>query len=364
MLFPDPFPDLLTRDAGMAAALTAAQALTATAFPAAGVHVNCPLSVAAVQNPTGTSPSFAYAGFRDTEMHFSGSLLKMAAMLAGFELRQSAADFATSAGDCTGSVVFTGLQSAFDTDIVASAPRFRTEPGITQPMRVPKYPTIFDTPQALASGGCLMAFNPAFTAHMQGMIVPSDNNQASATIQALGYSWINGLLARAGLFDPNTNQGIWLAGTFTGAFPAVRVPSVNDGPSAQATTTIDMTRLLALLIEGATLDARSVDGIAGDMRDLLAEAQSVGDASFLTTGARQGIDGLGAGFTLTHSKIGLGPLNSPAGSTVASEATVLSHDASGQQFLVCWQNLLNLNDRHNAMAFLVRRTLLNFLGIP
>ncbi|MFD8543123.1 hypothetical protein [Streptomyces sp. NPDC059649] len=366
MLFPDPLPDLLTPDPGMTVALTAAQAQTGLTFPTLGVHLNCPLSVAAVRNPTGTSPSFAYAGFRDGEMHFSGSLLKVAAMLAAFELRQSASDFAITEGDCSANVVFNDVKSAFNADIQKAAPRFLSEAGITEQMRVPKYPRIFDSPRGLASGGCLMSFNAAFAAHVRGMIVPSNNDDAAATIKALGYSWINGLLAKAGLFDPMTNRGIWLAGTFKPGppdpFPAVRVPSVNDGPSAQATTTIDMTRFLALLTEGATLDSRSVDGIASDMRDLLADAQSAGDSSFMTTGARQGLNGLGAGFTITHSKIGLGPLN--AGGDVASEATVLSHDDTGQQFLVVWQNLLNLNDRHNAMAFMVRRTLLNFLGIP
>jgi hypothetical protein len=123
-----------------------------------------------------------------------------------------------------------------------------------------------------------------------------------------------------------------------------------------------MSRFLALLLEGNVLDSRNVDGIGADMRKLLSEAQSVGDSSFMTTGARPGIDGLGAGFTITHSKVGLGGLN--AGGVVASEATILRHDDSGQQFVVVWQNLLNLNDRHNAMSFMVRRTLLNFLGIP
>ncbi|MFF2809237.1 hypothetical protein ACFVT2_19030 [Streptomyces sp. NPDC058000] len=362
MLFPNRFPDLLSPDPQMVAALTTAQALTGVTFPTLGVHLNCPISVAAVRNPTSTSPSFAYAGFRDKEMHFSGSLLKVAAMIAAFELRQSAADFAVTEGDCSDGAVFGHLKTAFNTDIQAAAPRFQSEPGITEPMRVPKYPTVFGSPQGLASGGCLMSFNSTFDSNVRGMIVPSNNEQTSATVQALGYSWINGLLAKAGLFDPSANRGIWLAGTFTGAFPAVRVPSVNDGPSAQATTTIDMTRFLALLIEGTTLDARSSDGIVGDMQGLLSDAQTVGDSSFMTTGARPGVNGLGAGFTITHSKIGLG--NLMAGGDVASEATVLTHDDSGQQFLVVWQNLKNLNDRHNAMSFMVRRTLLTFLGIP
>jgi hypothetical protein len=227
---------------------------------------------------------------------------------------------------------------------------------------VPKYPTIFGPPQGLASGGCLMSFSPTYTTNVRDMIVPSNNAQASASIQALGYSWINGLLAKVGLFNQNTNRGIWLAGTFSTAFPAVRVPSINDGLSAQATTTIDMARLFALLIEGITLDSRSIDGIASDMRDLLSAAQSVGDSSFMTTGARPGINGLGPGFTITHCKIGLGGLK--AGGEVASEATILTHDDTVQQFIVVWQNVPNLNDRHNAISFMVRRTILNFLGIP
>jgi hypothetical protein len=365
MTFPNPFPDLLTSDVSMLAALTAAQAATAITFPTAGVHLSAPISIAAVQNPTSPSISFAYAGFRDTEMHYSGSLLKVAAMFAAFELRQSAADFAQNEGDCTAGVVFNDLKTAFDQDIANSVPRLLTEPGITNAMRLPKYPTIFDSPQGLASGGCAMSFSAAFTNNVRGMIVPSNNNMASATIQALGYSWINGLLSQSGLFDPGTNTGIWLGGTFTGAFPAVRVPSVNDGPSAQATTTIDMARILALIIEANTLDSRSTaDGIASDMKDLLAQGQNAADAdsSWMTTGARPGIDGLGPGFTITHCKIGLGNLN--AGGDVASEGTILSHDDTGQQFLVVWQNVSDNTDALNAITFEVRRTILNYLGLP
>lgn len=363
MVFPAPFPDLLTLDAQMATALADAQVATASAFPTAGVPQDAPVSIAAVVDPTSGSPTFGYAGFRDDEMHYSGSLLKVAAMFAAFQLRQASSDFVLTAGDCGSNVVFGNLKTAFNPDIESSAPRFMTPPPtLTESMRVPKYPTIFAAPQALASGGCLMSFSSTFAVNLRGMIVPSNNDQASATIQALGYSWINGLLAMVGLFDQNTDVGIWLAGTFNGAFPAVRVPSVNDGPSAQATTTIDMARLVALLVEGNTLDSSSTDGISSDMRALLADAQSVGDSSWMTTGARPGYDGLGAGFTITHSKIGLGPLNK--GGDVASEATLFTHDDTGQGFLVVWQNVRNVADSQNAISFLVGRTALNFLGLP
>ncbi|MGW5366251.1 hypothetical protein [Actinopolymorpha pittospori] len=362
MLFPNPFPNLLTPDPVVRAALTSALAQTGLTFPAERVHLDTAISIAAVINPTSTSPRFAYAGFRDTEMHFSGSLLKAAAMFAAFQLRQAASQHVLTAGDCTASVVFNNLKSAFNQSIKNAAPRFQTEPGITEDMRVPKYPTIFASPAELASGGCLISFSQVFATNMRGMIVPSNNPPTSACIQALGYSWINGLLAKTGLFNPSTNKGIWVAGTFTGAFPAVRVPSVNDGDSAQATTTIDMCRLFALIVEGSILDSAGIDGIASGMRKLLADAQSVGDSSWMTTGARQGVNGLGAGFTITHSKIGLGGL--AAGGEVASDGSVITHTGTGQQFVVVWQNLQNTFKHHNAMSFLIRRIMLNFLGIP
>jgi hypothetical protein len=362
MVFPDSYPNLLSPDFTMAAALTAAQAATAVAFPTAGVHLNAAISIAAVDDDM--AASFSYAGFRDTGMYFSASLLKVAALLAAYELRQSAADFASDQSDCTAGTMFTGLRNEFDQDIQDSVPLLLNTPGITPNMRVPKYPTVFAAGQPLPDGGCGLSFNPAFAADVRGMIVDSDNDQASATIQALGYSWINGLMSNGGLFNQSTNTGIWLGGTFTGAFPAVRVPSINDGPSAQATTTIDMAKFLALLLEGRTLDARSADGISVEMLGLLADAQSLGDSSWMTVGARasMGLNAIGPGFTITHCKLGVGDLT--AGPEVASEATILNHDGTGRQFIVAWQNVTNTATPQNAISFLVGRTILNYLGLP
>lgn len=363
MLFPDIYPDLLTTDDTMAAALTAAAAQTATQFSSVAVDSTAAISVAAVQSSDDSdTPTFAYAGLRDTAMYFSASLLKVSAMLAAFELRQSAGEVASNEASCDAATVFGDLQNQFDQDIENSVPLLLSTPGITHAMRVPTYSTVFATPQPAPDGGCQLTFDTGFANNMRGMIVDSNNNQAAATIQALGYSWINGLVSNGGLFDQSTNTGIWLAGTFLGTMPAVRVPSVNDGPSAQATTTIDMTRFLALLIEAETLDERSDDGISAEMLSLLSDAQSVGDSSWMTTGDRTGYDGLGAGFTITHCKIGLGPLKT--GADIASEATILNHDDTGTQFLVVWQNVANSAPEQNAISFFVRRTILNYLGLP
>jgi len=81
-----PQPISQPRDArpGLGRALAAAQAETAVSFRAAGVYLNVAISVVAVTDSTSGLPTFRHAGFRDREMHFSGSLLKVAAMLAAF----------------------------------------------------------------------------------------------------------------------------------------------------------------------------------------------------------------------------------------------------------------------------------------
>ncbi|MGO9033199.1 hypothetical protein [Mycobacterium sp.] len=361
MLFPDTYPDLLTTDDTMAEALTEAAAQTATQFPSVAVNSTAAVSVAAVENSDDSDPpTFAYAGLRDTAMYFSASLLKVSAMLAAFELRQSAGEIAANEASCDAATVFSDLQNQFDQDIENSVPLLLNTPGITHAMRVPTYSAVFAAPQSAPNGGCQLTFGTTFATNMRGMIVDSNNNQAAATIQALGYSWINGLVSNGGLFDQSANTGIWLAGTFLGTMPAVRIPSVNDGPSAQATTTIDMTRFLALLIEADTLDERSDEGISAEMLTLLSDAQSVGDSSWMTTDARPGYTGIGDGFTITHCKIGLGNLK--AGPEIASEATILRHDDSDTQFLVVWQNVANTAAAQNAMSFLVRTAILNYLS--
>jgi hypothetical protein len=63
--------------------------------------------------------------------------------------------------------------------------------------------------------------------------------------------------------------------------------------------------------------------------------------------------------TITHCKIGLGNLQ--AGPEIA-EPTILSHDDSGTQFLVVWQNVANTAAAQNAMSFLVRTAIPNCLS--
>lgn len=359
MPFPPRFPTLLQADVPLGAALTAAIAEAALSFPSLGVPPRSAISVVAIDETT-ARPQFKHAGFRERETHFSASLLKSAAMFAAFALRQSVTNFALTAAECDANVLFPSVAASFDSTISGSVQLISDRPDITPAMKVPKYDKIFRT-EPMASGGCLISFTDSFTTSLRDMIVKSDNSAASTCIQRLGYSWIKGLLAHGGFFDSTTEQGIWLAGTFTGAFPAVRVPSANDGPSAQAMTCFDMANLYALIIERTALESRSVDGICDGILELLAAAQGF-DPSWMTAGARQGITGLDTDFTITHTKIGVGPLNS--GPDIFSEATIVRHDPTGSRFIVVWQNTREAQSGLSGISFIVQRTIEHFLGLP
>ena len=80
----------------------------------------------------------------------------------------------------------------------------------------------------------------------------------------------------------------------------------------------------------------------------------------MTSDARPGYTGIGDGITITHCKIGLGNLQ--AGPEIASEPTILSHDNSGTQFLVVWQNVASTAAAQNAMSLLVRTAIPNCLS--
>jgi len=98
------------------------------------------------------------------------------------------------------------------------------------------------------------------------------------------------------------------------------------------------------------------------MLELLAATTLGPDLSWMQAGARPGITGLGSDFGITHTKIGLGRLN--AGGNVASEATIMQHNPTGQKFITVWQNTLNENNKLSGVSFLVQRTIEHFLGIP
>jgi hypothetical protein len=364
MPFPATFPKLLITDPGLVMALANAITETQLSFPSMGVPLPIAVSIAAIDEST-SPPSFKHAGFRESETHYSASLLKVAAMFAGFQLRQSANNFAVSVADATPAALFAHMSASFDPLIEVAVPLISSNPAITRSMKIPKYPSIF-VAIPLLGGGFSIVFNPAFSASIHGMIVNSSNPAAGTCVQALGYSWINGVLTSGGFFNPATQQGLWLAGTFIGGgFPPVRITSINDGLVAQAMTCFDMANLYALLFEKTTIDSGGHDKICGEMLGLLAATTLGQDPSWMKAGARPDITGLDGAFSITHTKIGLGPLKPENGGfEVASDASIVQHNPTGKKFITAWQNVRNDISSLNGASFLVERAIKNFLGIP
>src|ERR1044071_6211672 len=266
-------------------------------------------------------------GQYDDDMHYSGSLLKVAAMYAAFQLHKAVHDFGRALGQ---------FKKSFDVRIASAVAR------IPLSLRTPpRYDEIF-TPAR--------EFRTDFAGHVRSMIVYSSEDSAGIIIKALGYSWINGVLQSAGFFkDP---RGIWFAGNYKPNFPVVTVPSVNDGPVKQATTCIDMARLFVLLQR----DQLVKDAANSRMKELLKDG-----FSYLKTRGD---------LPVIASKIGRGQLKKGPGGRpgdcrdagkgcVLSEASVIRH-RSGRLFVTVWQNVLLESDAHlgvKRVAAIIQKTM-------
>jgi hypothetical protein len=321
-----------------------------------------------------------YAGIHDDEMHFSASLLKVAAMFSAYSLRAEARQLATTGTFADQNAFFTALSAQFNpTDAV---------PAI-QSAGVAHKPSYKDILQVTGLGGgtpqvefkadffaSIPVDHPLFhqyqivhqqevnlhhitddqenavtlaalnkVSHMYRMIVPSNNASAGECIRRLGYAYINVKLMNAGLYDPQSTppKGIWLAGDYSGG-TRVEVDSVNDDKSAAATTSRQMARFFSQIDLGQLIPPNT--GGSDDnaeMKLLLKEAQGVDSAWISRFGERK--------YNFEGVKVGLAnlkPNTPPLGPDVYSEGVMLhwNNDASALsdrnlngQIAVCWQNL-------------------------
>lgn len=309
-------------------ALQAAQVATRIPFPSLEMPA---ISLVAInESPAGFD--FVHAGLRFGEMFFSGSLPKVAAMYAAFELRCSVNALAPVGAGAPAATAFAHLRAQYDAQIKVAAPLISAVPTLGDDKKLPKYESVF-VAVPLTGGGFAFEFSGTFLAHMRAMIVQSNNASAGACVKALGYSWLNGALERGGFFHTPSRTGIWLAGTYGGGWPAVRVPCANDVDTAQGMTCFDTARLYAHLIQG-TLCSRIGDS-SGKMLELLAEAERV-DPSFIDPDPMAGRGVSAKSYEVTHTKIGIGPRTA---GDVLSEATILRHKATGRRFIVVLQNI-------------------------
>jgi hypothetical protein len=268
-----------------------------------------------------------WAGLREREEHFSGSLIKIAAMYAAFDLRASADQLATQGGLTSWPQIEAALRSTFNPEINAHTPSLISGSALLRPQdksRKPDYPAFL----RLGSGSDFVVdFTQAQLNAFDDMMVHQNNPGATATIHGLGYPYLNGKIVDDGFFD-GAALGLWLAGDYAGQWPAARIPCTNDRDTAQGTTARHLAMLLTLLSDNKLVGPLSSRG----MKDLMARA---GKFFHSTTPPLWPTDGR---FIATHGKVGIGPLKS--GKSVFSEGLIVRDTSRDLEFVVVWQNVI------------------------
>jgi hypothetical protein len=280
-----------------------------------------------VTNSAGTFPS---AGHLETVTDYIASEAKVAVMYSAYALRDMVRRFAAAVG-ANPANLFAELKRRMNPSIAAASPIIGRS-LLFDEYRVPSYAHVFAVqPETL--GRATVAFAAGFERALEGMIVPSNNADAGICVRGVGYGYLNGALAAAGVFEPSKEQGLWVAGDYQQGkkWPYVRIGSRNDRFVAQAGTTRDMAKLVALILTDRLLDPLSCK----EMRDRLARAAKGPDKPWV---ARTGIFRTGS---ITHNKLGLGSLK--RGNVVRSEVSVYqSPVTTGRRYVVAWQNLVGL----------------------
>jgi hypothetical protein len=313
------------------------------------------------------------AGQNMFEMFYSGSLLKVAAMYAAFQLRVAVNDLAATLNPTvidTPAKLILKIGDTFNRQIQTSVPEIPNIHG------VPKYTTIFQA--ANVGGTWKLEFDATrpenFATHLRRMIVGSHNESAGFCIRALGIRWINAVLQAAGFLNLNIkkSEGIWLAGDYEN-LPTVLIPSVNDDMVKQATTCIHMAWLFSLLHDKALVKnvVNPASGLTGNDEMLRLLELAVDDMA-----AQSLLKRVASSFTVLQSKIGVGDLKkSPQGGKVSclvpdhgcvlSEASILRHPPSGRKFVTVWQNVLwdGPYSGVRRVADIIEKTMMNFAGM-
>jgi hypothetical protein len=329
-LFTGRYPDPLKASAHilMQAALeTAKEGLLVTGTPNVD---RLALMVVAMTGFEG-SDDHPWAGIRVEEEHYSASLLKLAALYAAFDLRSSADQLAADNGLTTFTQVEAALKSTFDPEIAAHTPSLISSSPLLRPQDKTRKPDYKKVLQLATAPDFVVDFTQAQLNAFEDMIVQQHNPGATATIHGLGYPYLNGKIADDGFFEGTS--GVWLAGDYAGGqqWPAARINSVNDGPSAQATTAVHLARMLTLVFDNRLVGPIS----SAAMQEMMGRAGAwFHHGGIIPPTLIWPRDGR---FRVTHSKVGLGPLNN--GKSAFSEGLVVRDTLRDLEFVVVWQNV-------------------------
>ena len=199
---------------------------------------------AALVDLTGNPATPPYAGHRDDEMIFAGSLLKICTMYAAFALKAQVQAFVTAArgrngAPVGGAAIARAIEAAWRPQLKALFPGRPTRSfGNGADIGFPKLDQIFTfsadgtvdfarAAPALADADLDKPISPEVSAEfktppgrfedwMRLMLRWSNNTAAGRCARAIGYFYLNGALARAGLFDAVNHQGLWLSADYKG----------------------------------------------------------------------------------------------------------------------------------------------------
>jgi hypothetical protein len=270
-------------------------------------------------------------GYKQDDEHYIASMGKVGVMYSAFALRDMVRRWAAKNMPASPEALLAGLETKMDdwiersSSIVLGGPAQRRH-------RVPHYRNVFSF---TAVGNTIdVQFSPLYLKALEEMIIASDDEKAGECIHGIGYSYLNGALEASGLFDSSTKKGFWVAGdySFGKNWPSVRIPSQNDGPVAEASTSQIAAQLVAIIMRRVGLDTSSCDS----MIDLLSRAAAGNQAPSFLWRSELASNSF-ARNSVTHSKIGIGPLKS--GPTIFSEASVIRGvGASAKTYIVVFQN--------------------------
>lgn len=299
----------------------------------------CPISIIDLgTGALGAGPSsLPYGGYLDEkEEDYIASEGKVGVMYAAYVFRDMVRRFNAANMPKNQDDLFKQLSDTMNKAIEAAVPRLLGG-AVPSSHRLPSYGQVL-TATKVGSSSLVVDFRTDYVQSLDAMIIPSDNNAAKRCVHGLGFSYLNGALAAGGFFDDKTGLGLWVGGDFQmgKVWAPVKIKTVNDGDSSVASTSKKMAELMASIVTGIVLDKAACD----DMRDRLQSAAHPdrkrwpnGDQSWLTRDPMP--DGLPPA-SVTHDKIGLGPLN--AGGTVWSEVCILN-GVGARNYAVAWQNL-------------------------
>jgi peptidoglycan hydrolase-like protein with peptidoglycan-binding domain len=341
-LFPIAVSPVLAADNKLQAALDGAvtavetrRRLTPGSFP-------MPVAIAELTE----SRPFPFAGYREDELDLIASEAKVAVMFAAYALRDVARRFATDRGITAPADLFATLAKEVTPLVRYVVPRIASSSDITDAHRDGSYGAALEA-IANRAGPVTVRFRSSFRNAIEQMIVPSNDFAAGTCVHAVGYAYLNAVLAACGLFDTTNDRGLWV-GTdyhggdppFTGTrWPSVRVPVANDDPSGPAGTTRKMVELVSLIAAKLIIDPGTCEEMLGHLHRAAVPPTQVdrvlaSEPGILRTAA------------FTHNKIGVDPLTAAPnrGIDVYYEVSILDGPvASGRRYVVAWQNFI---DRH------------------